>query len=78
MGNTVYRIWVLRRRVLGLLLSEKAPLSLEQMAEKLELPMYAVAAGIEDAAFDNLVVFATDKGAAQGWVVNPEKVEVEA
>lgn len=63
MGNTVYRIEDLRARVAALLRKQKAALTLETMAEKLELPMYAVAAGLEAAALAELVEYSE----GQGW-----------
>lgn len=69
MVNPVYRIETLRDKVVALLRKQKTAISRDLMAIQLELPTWAVDAGLESAMKGQLVTFA----AGDGWWIAPAK-----
>lgn len=60
--DAVYRIEDLRARVVALLRKEKKAITAGAIAVKLQLPFYAVQAGLESALVGELVEFASPDG----------------
>lgn len=62
MGEQVYRIGDLRDRVLALLRQERGAVSAGTICQRLNMPYWAVKAGIELAQTDGLAVYVPGDG----------------